>query len=101
MSPENLFTISWRVCVKEFDVQIIENIKKYPVYPVRGCHCICERRTSSRCHAFSELLTLALIKIHKGYTLKKNPWQILIQESGATFDAQALKLGIFFAILSY
>lgn len=82
-------------------MQIIENIKKYPVYLVRAWHCICERRTSSRCHAISELLTLALIKIHKGYTLKKNPWQILIQESRANYDAQALKLGIFLAILSY
>ena len=100
--PENIFTINWRVYVKKFEMQIIENISKYPVYPMRVCHGFCERRTASRSHAFSaEPFALASLKVHSlQFLKKKNLWQILTQKSGANFDAQALKLDIFLAIPS-
>ena len=36
------------------------------------CHCVCEKRTCSKSHAFSEaLFTQGLIKVHIGYTFFK------------------------------
>lgn len=85
VSPENLLTINCRVYVKESERQIIENVNKYSVCPVRACHCLCERGTFSRFCAFSaEPLPLALIKVHR--------IQFLLKKSVANCD---LKLGQF------
>lgn len=36
------------------------------------CHCVCEKRTCSKSHAFSEApFTQGLIKVHRGYTFFK------------------------------
>ena len=48
------------------EMNIIENISKYPKSPMRLCHGFCERRTSSWSHAFSEEpCAVALIKVHR------------------------------------